>query len=104
MPLTTSRRTATVTRIIGAVTEKHANRKMLVIIAIVALLFAAPAVTLFVYRPFPPIGFVLGICLGSASIFCLLCGLFPWQLLRLNKRFQGELEKERSTNPGWWVQ
>ncbi len=77
---------------------------MLVITALVALLFATPAVALFVYRPSPPIGFVVGICFAFASVICVLCGIFPQRLLRLNKRVEEEMGKERSTNPGWWVQ
>jgi len=76
---------------------------MLLVVATVALLFAVPAIALFVYRPAPPIGLVVGICLAFASVLCLLCGLFPRHLLRLNKRVEHELEKKRSTNPGWWV-
>jgi hypothetical protein len=77
---------------------------MLMITALVALVFAAPAVALFVYRPSQSIGFVVGICFASASVFCVLCGIFPRQLLRLNKRVEEEMGKERRTNPGWWVQ
>jgi hypothetical protein len=77
---------------------------MLMITALVALVFAAPAVALFVYRPSQSIGFVVGICFASASVFCVLCGIFPRQLLRLYKRVEEEMGKERRTNPGWWVQ
>jgi hypothetical protein len=101
--ITTARRPVSVAAYCCDVTDESANPKLLVITVMIALLFAAPAIALFVYRPSPPIGFIVGVCFVIASVSCLLCGFFPRQLLRLYKQVEHELEKVPRTNLVWWM-